>query len=535
MTEGQPDQVPAVQAVDGQQSEDSHVETEEHDAENSEVRLKHSRTIPPDAILADRKRPSRGAVLAAVLLLAGYACLGALPAWRAEPLAFVSLDLMLFAMYAAGLALWLNRRGRAWGRLFLISGVVFRLVVLLLHPPDLSLDVARYAWDGHLTTSGVNPFAFAPSAPELIPLRTSFFGDITYKVIPTIYPPVAQVLFALAALLATGTFPLRVLLTLSDMGILLVIARLLRDANLPEGRLLIYAWCPLPVIEVCSSGHVEPLGSLCLLLAAAALGGRRRGLAGLAWAGSVLTKIGPLLLAPILVRRLRWRGMLAAVVAGVLLYLPFAWTGPRLGTALLVYGRHWRYNDFFFAFLVRAVETSGAAALTARCAGLVQHLVSPAAGRMLAAMASPGGTARLVAAALLTAWTVRIARSPIRRHGPAVDFLLDAGRIMVVALLMAPTLHPWYLLWLLPLLSFAPSPAWILLCGTVVLSYLDLDQLTRRPGGLSLAVWMEYLPVVIMALALSAAGGRGKRRPALIPHPPRDKTAAGLSGPGRFS
>ena len=41
-------------------------------------------------------------------------------------------------------------------------------------------------------------------------------------------------------------------------------------------------------------------------------------------------------------------------------------------------------------------------------------------------------------------------------------------------LLLAPTLFPWYLVWIIPLFCFFPSPAWIVFSVTSVLSYYVL-------------------------------------------------------------
>jgi len=41
-------------------------------------------------------------------------------------------------------------------------------------------------------------------------------------------------------------------------------------------------------------------------------------------------------------------------------------------------------------------------------------------------------------------------------------------------LLCAPTLFPWYLIWMVPFLCFFPSPAWLLLTGLSPLSYYVL-------------------------------------------------------------
>jgi hypothetical protein len=41
-------------------------------------------------------------------------------------------------------------------------------------------------------------------------------------------------------------------------------------------------------------------------------------------------------------------------------------------------------------------------------------------------------------------------------------------------LLCAPTLFPWYLIWMVPFLCFFPNPAWLLLTGLSPLSYYVL-------------------------------------------------------------
>jgi hypothetical protein len=81
--------------------------------------------------------------------------------------------------------------------------------------------------------------------------------------------------------------------------------------------------------------------------------------------------------------------------------------------------------------------------------------------------------------------------------------------VFLVALLLAPTLHPWYLLWVLPLLTFAPSPAWLLLCCLAPLAYLDQASGHSPLLGPSLFVWLEIgLPLAVAVwLALVRPGG----------------------------
>ena len=81
---------------------------------------------------------------------------------------------------------------------------------------------------------------------------------------------------------------------------------------------------------------------------------------------------------------------------------------------------------------------------------------------------------------------------------------LEAARFSVaVFLVLTPTLHPWYLLWLLPLLAFRPTPAWILFFAMAPLLYWPLTEWRaleewREPAWL----WpLMMIPFVCVLLA----------------------------------
>ena len=68
-------------------------------------------------------------------------------------------------------------------------------------PPLLSSDIYRYVWDGRVQRAGINPYRYLPDAPQLAFLRDpAVFPNINRaEYAPTIYPPTAEALFALAA------------------------------------------------------------------------------------------------------------------------------------------------------------------------------------------------------------------------------------------------------------------------------------------------------------------------------------------------
>jgi len=65
-----------------------------------------------------------------------------------------------------------------------------------------------------------------------------------------------------------------------------------------------------------------------------------------------------------------------------------------------------------------------------------------------------------------------------------------------VFFLLSPTLHPWYLTWIIPFLCFYRSAAWLVLSGTVGLAYLILFNYVIS-GVWEESIWVlmaEYIP-----------------------------------------
>ncbi len=131
---------------------------------------------------------------------------------------------------------------------------------------------------------------------------------------------------------------------------------LLARTGRPAGRVVLYAWHPLAILETASSAHPEALFML-LVLAALLLWDRGRSArAGVALGAAVLTKFVPLVLAPMLARRLRWRFALAGAATIGLLYLPYLSAGRELFSAFGTYA-----DESFGAGPYRSVRDAVAA------------------------------------------------------------------------------------------------------------------------------------------------------------------------------
>jgi len=408
----------------------------------------------------------------------------------ARPQLHLSLHAFLFLLYLAGVRVVLRPdpgREPASAAVVFSVAIAFRLV-LLPGTPSLSDDIYRYIWEGGIQLEGINPYRHVPSDPVLTPYRDRFYDPINHKELPAIYPPAMQWAFALAVLLGRSVLAMKAVFVAADAVLIWLLARLLRASRVPDGRILLYAWNPLVVVEVAGSGHNDPL-ALCFLIAATVgIIGRRPILSMTALGISAASKLVPLLLLPLFARRVRPLALLVPPLILASCYLPYVSAGGHLFHSPQQYAERWRSNESLFAVIVELVEASGISApakswVDAR--GLLSLYTQP---HILAR-----GLALAICLAVLAAlaWRLRRPGSELTRA-----IFLFTG----TALAVGPVLHPWYLIWIAVWLPLHPSPAWIALTGLAPLAYLEAGWVP----------WVEYLPLfgIMIYSALSARRSR---------------------------
>jgi hypothetical protein len=215
-----------------------------------------------------------------------------------------------------------------WVELGLIftGAVIFRFMLVNL-PLGLSGDAWRYLWDARATLHGYSPYVYAPFDKILIPLRDSVYSHITYRQFPTKYPPAAQIIFMLGYLLnPTNLVALKTLFVLLDLITCIALAALLAHKGLDPRRVIIYAWCPLPIIEFAIQGHSDAIAITFMVLAVLCAQSSRRSLrivAGICIGIATLARLYPILLLLVFVRRRDWGLIVACFTTIVLGYLPF--------------------------------------------------------------------------------------------------------------------------------------------------------------------------------------------------------------------
>jgi hypothetical protein len=350
-------------------------------------------------------------------------------------------------------------------------------------------DCYRYVLDGEALVHGVNPYAFTPEdVVDSAPRRLSecfereearlVLSRISYQEVPTIYPPLAQVAFAVGASARPWNWAgQRYVFVTLDVATMFAVLALLKRMSKPRSWIVVYAWNPLVLKEIANSVHLDSLPALCLVFLIVCLLNLREKeqtvwscLAGAALAGAALAKLYALLLVPVCIIFL-WRerrGWSAAgafavtcLVVFVLFYVPFLGVGlGRLTEGLRTYGMEWQRNDGAFRLLewcLREVQARLPGQATDRFSGnWIRFLLDP---RTVAA-----GVVALFA--LERAWR-------LRNGGSSPDTLIAAIQATLLCwFLFLPAAFPWYAVGLLAVSALRPRPWVLVLSGAFGLYYL---------------------------------------------------------------
>lgn len=433
---------------------------------------------------------------AEVALLVGFAWIPEAHRFPAPGLAAFGAAFLVYALAALSVDQRDDTRDRPTGNGDTITvwalAILMRLALLPL-APELSDDFYRYLWDGHVQLAGINPYVHAPGADALEGIRTTYHGLINNPTVPTIYPPLAQLAFWLIGLAGSSVLVMKALWITCDLATGWVLSRVaLATGRNPLRVLILYLWAPLLIVEVAWSGHLEPLGLL--PLAGAIWAGhtlytdRRAAVAtGALLAASALVKFAPAAALPAIARRgpgilpERSGGAFAAVTAFALtvlvLYARYAAAGPALFAGLQSYGEHWWFMKGAFGLVEWAID-------------------DPLVARRAVGVG--------VVAVIGFTW---FARFDLER---TLLWVIGAGMILT------PTFHPWYILWMLPMAALRSSPSWIALSGLAFIGYFGLGSYQAtgdwvQPALARAALWLPFFAL------LAFEGFRGLHRREVAP------------------
>jgi hypothetical protein len=359
--------------------------------------------------------------------------------------------------WALALACLLRLRalsGRQLLVLLVLGAAALRLAAMTSVVP-LSDDLYRYAWDGSVQASGVDPYRYPPNDEALRALRTDWlFPDavaggqtceqigrdedctrINRPDVRTIYPPLAQVWFLgghLAGASEHRDLGWQVVALVADVATCVLLWSLLVRAGRDPRWVAAFAWSPVAVLEGVQNGHVDGLAAF-FVLAAVAVAGRRPAASGALLGVAAMVKLYPALLLPVLLGRRPLRVVTAFVAVCGASYLPH----------VLAVG--WDVVGYLPGYLQEEQYDAGDRYL------------------LLAPFSLPPAVATGVVALVALAVVGQVLRLARRAGDAPLGALAPAGCLLLgAALLLASPVQPWYGLPLVALAALAGRPAWAL-------------------------------------------------------------------------
>jgi len=356
----------------------------------------------------------------------------------------------------------------------IIFSLIFRFTLLPMTPSD---DMYRYLWEGKLQLNGINPYSHPPESSSLEHLRDKFFFGINHKHLSTIYPPLTLMVFAVADYISHSIISMKSLFLLFDVFSIFLLLRFLGVMGKNSVNVLIYAWSPLILINFAAMGHGDSL-QIFLVILALYLCAIRKNLRSVISIGlAAMSKFVFIIIAPFMIsglmpgKRLKYVIALLSVIA--ILYLPYVGAGKNLFSTLFHFGTQYHFNDsaHFLIFCLSIGSPLVSKIITAIIFGSVllylykKHLnllitddnESPPQSSF-----SKGGFEKV------RQWGIN-------------DSVLNFAFLSIGAfLILAPTLHPWYLTWIVPFLCFNKNRAWLVLTGTIVCYYFMNHELFSK-------------------------------------------------------
>lgn len=375
-----------------------------------------------------------------------------------------------------------GEKRRFW---WLMGGAVAFRLIAWFAVPELSDDYFRFVWDGRLWTHGENPFSQLPSAYTVaeyvgLGLSSDLFNNLNSPDYHTIYPPVCQGFFYVAALIFPNNIYASVLVMKSffffaELGSIWLIIQLLKHWKQDVFKVFLYALNPLIIIELCGNLHFECLMIFFLLLSIWLFVKVNWQLSAVAFGLAVSSKLIPLMFLPLLILRIGfWRtvayGSIVMLVT-VVGFLPIfdLETLLHLLESVQLYFQHFEFNASIY-YLARAPGKwiSGY--------NLIQYI-------------GPGLSLITVLGILWIAF---------RKKNVSLDSLPKAMlAVLLLYLLLATTVHPWYIATLVALATFTTFTFPYIWSALLIVTYATYLSSTYTEN-----LWFVALEYAILFLAL---------------------------------
>jgi len=198
---------------------------------------------------------------------------------------------------------------------------VLSRLMLLFSFPNLSDDIFRFIWDGRLLAAGIHPFEYTPSEwmtmISHLPIAeqqawSDLFPKLNSPNYYSVYPPVNQFVFWMATSLfpnslEASTFVIKFMVISADILLIFLLYKVSLENHASTMPALLYALNPLVIMEFSGNLHFEGMMLMFLVLSLYFIKKDKSLFAALSFAAAVLVKLHPFMLLPFFMKFLGWK------------------------------------------------------------------------------------------------------------------------------------------------------------------------------------------------------------------------------------
>jgi len=347
-------------------------------------------------------------------------------------------------------------------------GILLRVSFVSINPIG-SDDYYRYMWDGKVQSNGINPYLYPPNDPTLQKLHSESIPKfVNNPDMKTIYFPLSQWLFYMGySLSGEAVWGYKLLLIIFELITLFALFLLIRKRDLPDKYILLYALCPLPIIQFSLDAHLDGFGLPLLILALFFYLDNKKILSLIFLGLSFSIKPIGFLFLPILFfyeKKLpeRIRVLFIPMIAFSVQFLPYIFTSNPF-EAFLFYTKHWTFNGIVFNIIDYFTQNNQ--------------------------------PARIICGILLVICILPFIFNKM-------DLLQKYYYSVLLLLIFSPVVHPWYITWLAVLLPVFPRLSGIFYVGLSSLTVFTVlrYQLNGLWKDYPIVLILEYIPVVSLLI-----------------------------------
>ncbi len=352
--------------------------------------------------------------------------------------------------------------------LFSIIAVAFVVrLSFISSSPIGSEDAYRYIWDGKVQANGINPYLYTALDARLNSLHSPLLpAAMNHADLKTIYFPLSQWIFYSCYQLSGETlWGYKAILLLAEIGSVAALSFFLLMLNIPRKFILLYALCPLPIIEFAVDAHLDAVGLPLFLLSLLFYLKERKILSYILLGLSMSIKPIGLILLPAMFffekgSRNKLYALLIPLTTVGVQFLPYVFTSNPFET-LFAFTKDWSFNGAVFEAIYLYFQDNQLSRLV--CAGLLG---------------------------------VIILIINFRRK----DFLETVYFSLLALMLLSPVVHPWYVAWVAVLLPVVRRWSGIALAAGVSLTSFTVMnyRLTGNWEQYPVVMMIEYLPMIVL-------------------------------------